>query len=197
MYPDEFIHMLSDAGKYLLSHKETLETLYLNLNCRMTCKPWSNLEPISSLKDFTALKTLRLECYSIMNLKTESYSNAQRLVQMLPPNLVSLQILGCSREVLPPLIDMLVALADAISHGMFGRLRRISCELICLVRPEEYVRFEEYAVGTKFASVKVDFGYTISPRSPGMSRDSTPTNFYEYTPLDTASMPLSGRDDNL
>jgi hypothetical protein len=118
---------------------------------------------VPSLSSFVELKSLFLDWSAVCSGQADPLANKYRLVQMLPPNLVSLKLVGCFGLMIPLLADMLLALADTIASGSFKGLEKVRYEFEHAVTPEDYARFDEYAVGEVFASTGINFGYDVSP----------------------------------
>ncbi|KAL4967651.1 uncharacterized protein BDV14DRAFT_197665 [Aspergillus stella-maris] len=116
---------LSNAVKYLSYHRRTLKSIHLDLRRRVQDKDWKDSKARFSFRGFLALEHLFLnldEFHTRFWLRDDDH---QLFVQVLPPNIVSLDLAGFIGSQLPRLELALSGLADAVSAGQFARLNRL------------------------------------------------------------------------
>lgn len=160
----------SAVSEGLAPHRETLVSLHLDLRARAYFSDHN--VPIASLKDFVMLESLFLNWTAVSSRQDDEDASIDRLPQMLPPNLVSLQLVGCHFLPLAPFARMLLALTDAIAQGKFHKLKRIRCDSRLFLGPEDaqaddLASLKEFAVVGRFPALGVDFGYDNPPmRAP-------------------------------
>ncbi len=169
---DDFL--LSDAFTHLLGSK-TLRTFYLDV----PAKPQASVrdkrriaERLTSLRNFPALQHLLLTSTLLDSMSTgESDKDSTALTGLLPPSIVSLQLIAPKKIETGPRLRLgaaLFRLAKAVSQGQFPNLRSVSC----------YDQdFDGAGLATTFSGARVDFEYTrgwhfqdgITGRSPAYS----------------------------
>lgn len=116
--------------------------------------------PLPGLAHFSALKTLLISASAVCAFQADEDNAApERLVLMLPPNLVSLNIVGCPGNALPCFAEMFLALAGYIGIRMFISLKHITCSARSVFTQELNDTFDTLAVAEAFAAVGVEFVY--------------------------------------
>ncbi|GES62571.1 hypothetical protein ATEIFO6365_0005071200 [Aspergillus terreus] len=151
---------LSDAVKYLSLHRETLESVHLDLRKRgLTFSP-PVPRAIFSLKKFTVLKDLflNLDEFHTRFMAADPLGDQELLVQILPSSIVSLNLAGSITEELPRLEESLFGLAHAVSHGQFPKLKQVRWD-------EKEKLNDELGVRSMFATAGVNFDYNRWPMS--------------------------------
>lgn len=99
----------------------------------------------------------------VCSWRNDPSANPQRLCQMLPPNLVSLQLVGCPGNALPVFAEMFLILVQAIQKGRFSELKHIQCDARSVFTHELNRCFDKLAVAEKLAQVGVEFTYNRPP----------------------------------
>jgi hypothetical protein len=151
-----------DAAKLLAIHQDTLATLHIDLLYRNTLS--QQLSTISSLQRFAFLKTLLLDSTALCSIPTHIYAtHPHPLAEILPPNLVSLQLVGSLGRLLPSLANTSLFLAEAIQNGRFGSLKRVTCNATHVFKLEDEMCFDDYAVADGFSQVGMEFTYNHPP----------------------------------
>lgn len=82
---------------------------------------------------------------------------------MLPPNLASLEWVGCPGKALHVFAQMFLVLIDAIREGQFQTLKRIEYNASNVSVPGSDTCFDDLAVAEKFAELEVGFTYNRPP----------------------------------
>lgn len=186
-----------DAVRCLRWHRETLESLHLDLRKRGVFPQPSGLihlersEPIVDFRDFNALRHLFLNASAIYDLR---YTEPPPLTQVLPRSITSLQFVGdisCSVEWLS---NGIFGLAGAISEGHFPDLKKVTCDTY-------YTLDNDLVVSAMFAGAGVEFSYDRWPLSKAtlhLPGDLTPVPWEEgcYFRVDTELMPLPDEEDS-
>ncbi|KAL4810800.1 hypothetical protein BDV18DRAFT_155413 [Aspergillus unguis] len=150
---------MCDAIRSLSRFTTTLESLELDLRKRGK----TYLAPtMFNLQSFAALKHLLMnmdELHSTFWAGSSAGTDySQVLVGFLPPNLVSLHLVGGIGDELPRLESALLGLADAAFQGRFQSLREIKWNQSERLNDED-------AILSSFADTKVIFIYHSWPRS--------------------------------
>ncbi|ETS82695.1 hypothetical protein PFICI_04571 [Pestalotiopsis fici W106-1] len=78
---------------------------------------------------------------------------------MLPPNLVSLELVGCAGNALPSFAGMFLALLKSIREGRFQDLRRIKFQPGSVPKIVAETYFDDLALAEKYAELGVAFTY--------------------------------------
>lgn len=99
-------------------------TLHLDLRYGK-CYP-DHPDSILGLESFTALRTLLIDSTVVYGRQNGPHAHPQRLSQMLPPNLVSLQLVGCPGNALPVFAEMFLVLVEAIQTGAILNIKAYS-----------------------------------------------------------------------
>ncbi|KAL2863816.1 uncharacterized protein BJX67DRAFT_235161 [Aspergillus lucknowensis] len=144
---------LQDAIRYLYRHRETLESLHLDLRKLGYDERVDPMPPGSTLREFPALKHLLLD---MQELHRSLVPDSQLLLQHLPPSIQSFHLVGW--------IDFghsrkeagLLGLVEAISLGGYPNFKELK-------QDERSVLKDEAAVSGQFARVGVTFGYDVWP----------------------------------
>ncbi|ROW05928.1 hypothetical protein VPNG_08026 [Cytospora leucostoma] len=133
----------SDAIACLEAHQETLESLHLDLRARGRNTPFTHdadtdggrIHPAKGIQNFTALKQLLINSSSICgssrtpDLKLAADTTRQPLAGFLPPDIITLDIVGhLGPRDSPNLEQGLVDLVKCVRGGQFRGLRRIRCD---------------------------------------------------------------------
>ncbi|KAI0176856.1 hypothetical protein BJ166DRAFT_9580 [Pestalotiopsis sp. NC0098] len=149
-----------DASESLAVHKDTLMTLHLDMRQKVFGRqPRAG----SSLASFTALQSLLVDSFFVCSKRDDRSASPQWLVEMLPPNLVSLELVGCPGKALPVFAKMFVALIDAIRKGRFQALKHIDYSASSVSILGADTCFDDLAVAEKFAELGVAFTYNRLP----------------------------------
>ncbi|KAI8963245.1 hypothetical protein F5Y11DRAFT_320293 [Daldinia sp. FL1419] len=172
--------------EYLHSHYGTLKSLHLdfriyNLISFNRIRP---VRPIASLKNLTRLNHLFLNPNMI-------YSNQEtkrhQLIEILPPAITKLQIIGIFSVFLLDAARDLQALADAVLRGEFSQLQKLTYNT--------FEQLDDHAISESFARAGVEFGHEECPPTgptilpTDVSPPSSPGSFMLY--------PLPDSDDDL
>lgn len=111
-----------------------------------------NNNHVLNFREFMALEHLYLNTGAMYSrFQEDAPPDSMRLVQLLPPNIVSLHLDGCVGGNPPRLAQGLLGLADAVSQKKFIKLERVRCKR----KPG----WGKYHVGARFADAGVDFAY--------------------------------------
>ncbi|KAK9418271.1 putative F-box domain-containing protein [Seiridium unicorne] len=151
----------SKAGEALNVNQHTLEALHLDLRHG---KFWPNFPvPISSLEGFVALKTLFIDSTVVCSRQAEPSANPQRLTQMLPPDLESLELIDYPGDGLPLFASMFLNLVEAMRKGQFQTLKRVRCDARFVLEHQLRTFFDDHTVAEEFSRVGVVFTYNVPP----------------------------------
>lgn len=179
---------LANAVKYLSRHRETLESLHLDLRRRGHSDAGLDTRAVFTFREFTLLEHLFLnldEFHSRFWAGSSPAEDSQILVQLLPPRIVSLHLAGHIKNELPRLEKALLSLADATSHGQFPRLKQVRWD------KNEKLNCED-VVSTMFAATGVSFGYDSWPTTKSTLGDgdvSPPPNYSDPFPFEDMDDP--------
>lgn len=149
---------LCNAARYLTRHRETLESLHIDLRNR-------GGEPATpstfSFRELTALKHLflNLDEFHSRFSKYRSTNDPHLFVRILPAGLGSLHLAGRIGKELPRLEHGLLGLGEAAVKGQFQNLSEVRWDR------KEAKLDAEVAVKSLFAGAGVDFAYDSWPET--------------------------------
>ncbi|GES59655.1 hypothetical protein ATEIFO6365_0003093500 [Aspergillus terreus] len=130
--PDPINHFTPwDAVRCLRRHRETLESLHLDLRKRgvfpLTPGPihLERSQPIVDFRNFTALRHLFLHASEIYDVR---HTEPRPLTQVLPRSITSLQFVADMRYSVKWLSDGMFGLEGAICEGHFSDLKKVTCD---------------------------------------------------------------------
>ncbi|OTB00922.1 hypothetical protein M426DRAFT_26146 [Hypoxylon sp. CI-4A] len=174
----------ADAVRHLENNRATLKHLHIDFRDSDVVEKFSS---IPSLSGFTALEVLFLNPRMIYAYKEEEQGDRQKIVQLLPSNITKIQLAGKLFNDIERLVKGLLGLANALSQGLFPRLKQIRCD------PAEDL--DRYGVGEALANAGVDFGYETYPLSDAtlLPSDVPPPD----DPVLYIPMPDSDSDDDI
>ncbi|KAL5363145.1 hypothetical protein BJX96DRAFT_186602 [Aspergillus floccosus] len=187
----------SDAVLCLRRHRETLESLHLDLRKRGVFPMasggiyYDRPEPIMDFRNFSALQHLFL---SASEFYDSTYKEPPPLTELLPRSIATLQFASDMRCSVKWLSNGILGLAGAISEGHFPDLKKVTCDT-------ENTLDNELMVGAMFAGSGVEFGYDSWPASEAtlnLPGDLTPMSsfFGSDCRWDTMEqLPLPDEDD--
>lgn len=169
------------ALQILTPHRKTLKSLHLDLRALglSPCGEGNKHQPVSNFKEFMALEHLHLNTDRLYgSFSDETEPDSQRLVQILPPNIVSLHLEGYVGQNFSWLPNALLGLADAVSQKKFLKLERVRCK-------RKRGR-GKYYVGARFADFGVDFAYekcSWPPSEATIRRSDPPAPPSSFEPM--------------
>ncbi len=188
----------SDAIRQLGRHKETLESLHLDLRA-FGFAPSSDgggAQPLSeTLRDFTALRHVFISASMLYNHRGRaSYTNydSALFTSLLPPTITSLHLAGSLGSDAPRLANALLYFAKSAGpRKQFKALRHVRCDTILASDG-----LADYAIQEVFAAHGVDFGYESCPLSePTLREGETPCE--AQSPVDPDAWQPSDVEDDL
>ncbi len=152
---DDFL--LSDAFTHLLSSKKTLRTFYLDVSPHQQASVGDSRrlsERLASLRSFPALRNLLLSSRLLDSISAgESAEDGSALTGLLPPSIVSLQVVAPKEMEAGPRLRLktaLFCLAEAVCQGRFPNLKNVSCY---------HQGFDGSGLAAMFPGAGVDFEY--------------------------------------
>lgn len=142
------------ASQSLAACRHSLETLHLDLRARIFFP--CTFRSASSLADFTALRSLVVDSMFVCIRRDDPCASSQRLVEMLPPNLVSLELVRCPGDAAPVFAKMFLALQQTIREGRFQALERIKYHAGSVPVSFTDTYFDDLLMAERFAELGVE-----------------------------------------
>ncbi|KAM5342714.1 hypothetical protein ACJ41O_013680 [Fusarium nematophilum] len=168
--------------------KSTLESLQLDFRYRVHKDLDKRLEPIQTLKDFTALEDLFITTNSVYNTKSLELPDDQSLVNLLPPSVVTLIL--ADHEFPPPPERLQRGLLGLAAHMKrnerhFSKLKVIKCDTKAMFADSHVMdKLSELGIDLKYEEfTRRDWSYKREPLGPDVLWDEHAVVSYQVLPL--------------